>query len=209
MELLKYILEMPITTRDARRRHLPASISKLVIYSERERGEAEQEITAFSKLLMSIKPNNLVLYAQPITSYVHLRKYEAALRDRNFNYHFDAQYTAGQRKKPALLWVQCDDPTKIEAVFHIFGVFQAEAIVFFLKDGQSDNAPLEASLMKQRYGTGYEAAYLQQIGDCPLVAFFENSRVSLELLGTTDFILRAFSIARVTEGPIPHVSGNS
>jgi hypothetical protein len=152
---------------------------------------------------MSLKSNNLMLYAQPITSYVHLNKYEAVLREQDFSYHFDAQYVAGHRKKPTLLWVQCDDPAKIEAVFSTFGVSQTEAIVFFFKDAQSDDAPLEASLMKRRYGAGYETAYLQHTGRYPLFAFFENSRFSLELLGRTDFILRAFSIARAVEVSLP------
>lgn len=195
-----YILEAPITSKDARRRRLPRYVSKLIIAFEGARQqEQERAIRFFCETLGRLRDNDQKVYAQPIGSHYHLDRYETELKEEGIRYWFDNEYERGKRKKPNLLTMECDTDAKIRAVF---SGFKSEAIVFSLAKQYLPGGQLEKTLAKRRFGHGYEEYYLKEIDSYRLFAFFEDGGLSLELIGHRDAILKAFSAALAVEKEI-------
>lgn len=159
----------------------------------------------FYSFLNRLQSNHQKLYAQPIGSYVHLDKYIPQLKEHEIRYWFDKPYIQGRKRKPALLTAECDTEQKLIAAF---GTFQSDGIVFFLGKDYQPGGRLEetllarsnwnVSLLELRSG-GYEEDYLKAVNNYPLFAFFEDTKLSLDLLGRRDEITRAFATALVIE----------
>lgn len=202
-----YILEAPITAKDARRRGLQRQACKLIVYFDAlpsGNGDRE-EITFFSSFLNRLQAKQRKLHAQPIGSRIHLDKYENDLKKNGIAYWVDKTYEEKKKSRPSLLTVRCDTEEKIRA---IFSAFNSDAIVFFLAEdfnpgGQLEEkllsrASLKVSLWEFRSGS-YEEEYLKEMEAYGLFAFFEDTKLSLEFLGRKDDILRAFSVALLVE----------
>ncbi|MBI3595607.1 MAG: hypothetical protein HY203_00455 [Nitrospirae bacterium] len=190
---VNYILEIPITSKDARRRRLPQEISKLITSFEgQNKQEQDKAMRFFSKVLAVLQNSHQKFHAQPVGSYLHLDKYVNELKENHISYWFDKKYQETKKRKPILLTVQCDTEDKIRTVFRMF---RSDAVVFFLAAEYLPGGQLEATLLKRRFGTGYDEYYLKEIDSYPLFVLFENTHLSLEFLGRRDQIMRAFTTA--------------
>lgn len=189
-----YIVELPIARKDAQRRGLPRQIGKLLAAFETggNKQAAESALDFFAELLASLLGATRQLYAQPIGSYRHLDWYRPRLDDGGFRYWFDAQYEAGKRRKPTLLTVECGTAQATRSAFRLFS---SEAIVFFEGEPLSFRRTLEPILLAGRSRANYEADYLRAVNEHAFFAFFEDTKLSLELLGIRTEVLRAFSLA--------------
>jgi hypothetical protein len=193
--MLRYVVQIPIDQKNAKRRGLDPTLSELLIHSmvvKQINDSAFYDILSkFSELIWAFC-GSATCYSQPIYSFKRLKKYAEELENSHIKYWFDYKSTDKPRGEPLLLTAQCES---INNIFHLMQMFKAEAIVFFSStDSSIVNQDIRRRLLRApKYGRQYEQPYLQEIATYGFFIFYASSHLSLEILSCRENILKFFS----------------
>ncbi len=182
--MINYLLEIPISLKEAKRRKFKVEISKLLVSWDDET-EKKKTFLKFAELIFSICPQGNVVHAQPINSFTPITEYAVQLEQKQIKYWFDSLFRQGNKKKPFLITTQCET---VSNLMEVFSIFQSEGIVFFPSEASEDDERLEKHLLKFSAGN-YEIPYLDEINSYSFFVFFAESHMSLEILGSRDAVL--------------------
>jgi hypothetical protein len=181
-----YLLEAPISKRDARRRSLPPTIAKLVA------GLPAGAASAAGALLLRDVAAGRPMLAYPIGSYRDAQDDIRVLEEAGLAVRGDGGESA--------IACRCG---RVEHLAVALEAVDADAIAFVPAADERALEHLDARLARRRFGAGYERSFLGDGGvdTFGVFAFFEQTGPSIEVLGRRSEVLRTLTLAVARERP--------
>ncbi len=182
LQNLGLLLEVPISTREARTRDLPETVGKLVLYAVEKTSETRAaNMALLAQWLSRWVEGGESLYASPIVPFLSEKKMGAFLALSGL----EAE-TVRMDAQTYLIRCPSDD-----AIARILGHCRSEAIVFMTDtDRSSSHKTLLAVDEYAGHYRGHETPFMSRLDTHGGFFFFAETHESLEVLGTADFIRR-------------------
>jgi hypothetical protein len=177
---LGVLVQVPISESEARSRHLPVDVGKLVLYPlDMTREEPTSRLMRLAWWLWKWGESGGSLYASPLVPFLSEKKmgeFLASTRIERDTARIDQQ----------TYLIRC--PSR-DAIASILGQCSSEAIVFMSDtDGLSARETLAAVANYQGDYRGHETPFMARLEAHGGFFFFSETHGSVEALGTKDFI---------------------
>jgi hypothetical protein len=182
LENLGFLVEVPISGREARTRQLPETVGKLVLYAvEKTKEDRASNLARLAYWLWQWVESKESMYASPLVPFLSEKKMADFLASTRLQ-------ADTVRIDVGTYLIPCSSQNVIAS---ILDQCTSEAIVLMTDtDGRSARETLLAVERYARDHRGYETPFMSRLETHGGFFFFAETHQSLEMLGTEDFIRR-------------------